>query len=293
MPKISIIIPTYNRADYLKSAIESILLQSYTDFEIVISDNASTDHTEAVIKSFNDARIKYYRNSENLGVVTNHNIAIEKCLGEYIHVFSDDDLMSRDCLEKKAFILDSFETVGLVHSNSVTIDSHSEAIDSSNTDENVYNKMKRSKLIVGLMPKKAIFNTLYYSWNIITMPSVMLRASILKDLGTFSNNMYLYCDWELWLRIATIHDFYYLGDQTVSYRIHNNNIIKKQSFDNSLRELTQMKKNIKSTFQKTDFYIRLISESQNLKYLKGERITFNFLLKTTYKYVLDMFRTVS
>ena len=75
MPKVSIIIPTCNRAAYLKLAIESILEQGYQDFEIIVTDNASTDNTEVVVSDFKNEKIRYFKNEENIGVVKNHNLA--------------------------------------------------------------------------------------------------------------------------------------------------------------------------------------------------------------------------
>ncbi|HAK80314.1 MAG TPA: glycosyl transferase, partial [Runella sp.] len=117
MKKVSVIVPTFNRATYLKVAIESILKQKYKNLEIIITDNASTDNTIEIVEAFNDERIIYYRNPENIGIARNHNKALELCTGEYIQLFSDDDIMLPGCIQKKVDIFNRFQSVGLVHSD--------------------------------------------------------------------------------------------------------------------------------------------------------------------------------
>ncbi len=92
-PFFSIAIPTYNRPDDLKSAIKSLLMQNFADFEIVISDNSDNKISEKVCKSFNDKRIKYSRNKSNIGFARNLYKAIKRTSGKYVFLFGDDDLV--------------------------------------------------------------------------------------------------------------------------------------------------------------------------------------------------------
>ena len=94
-PKVSIIIPTYNRSKYLTQAIESARCQDYHNMEIVVSDNASTDNTDNVMEEYSaDNRIKYFRNSVNIGMVGNWRKALsEYCSGDWFLILSDDDYL--------------------------------------------------------------------------------------------------------------------------------------------------------------------------------------------------------
>lgn len=94
-PDFSIIIPTYNRCNFLKKAIRSILKQSDVSFEIIVSDNCSTDNTEKVIKEFGDNRIKYFKNKKNIGFPLNVRKGFSKVSGKYIFTLSDDDFILR------------------------------------------------------------------------------------------------------------------------------------------------------------------------------------------------------
>src|SRR3989338_5944877 len=91
MPKVTIAIPTYNRAKLLSQAIESVLVQTYKDFELLISDNASTDETNNVVTSFKDPRIRYHRNRKNIGMMSNWNKCVELAQGKYLMILGDDD----------------------------------------------------------------------------------------------------------------------------------------------------------------------------------------------------------
>ncbi|MGZ3749514.1 MAG: glycosyltransferase family 2 protein, partial [Pseudobdellovibrionaceae bacterium] len=92
--RVSIIIPTFNRASFLVEAIESALAQDYGDLEVVISDNASTDYTSEVAQYFSkDPRVKYFRNAENIGMVKNwHKAVFEYATGAWFLILSDDDI---------------------------------------------------------------------------------------------------------------------------------------------------------------------------------------------------------
>ena len=101
--KLTVIIPTYNRADLLGRSIQSVLDQSFKEFDLIIIDDKSTDGTPRVVKNFNDSRIKYIKNQKNLGIIGNWNKAIDVAPGKYLSIFHDDDIMSPDFL-KEAFL---------------------------------------------------------------------------------------------------------------------------------------------------------------------------------------------
>src|SRR3990170_7563816 len=92
-PFFLIAIPTYNRSQDLKAAIKSFLVQDFTDFEIVISDNSANEISEKICKSFNDKRIKYSRNKTNIGFARNLYKVIKRSSGKYVFLFGNDDLV--------------------------------------------------------------------------------------------------------------------------------------------------------------------------------------------------------
>ena len=106
--KISILIPTYNRSSYLKKCLESIISQNHDDIEIIISDNNSPDNTAEIVNQFNDKRIKYYKNENNIGSNANFYKLIELATGEFIFFLTDDDYLLPGSIEEiKDFILNN------------------------------------------------------------------------------------------------------------------------------------------------------------------------------------------
>lgn len=123
-PRVSIGLPVYNGERYLASSLDSLLAQSYEDFEIIISDNASTDATAEICKAYamRDTRIRYYRNATNIGGPRNLNYTIELARGEYFKVASHDDLCAPDLLLRCIEVLDREPTVVVCHPWSQLID---------------------------------------------------------------------------------------------------------------------------------------------------------------------------
>ena len=126
-PMVTVAIPTFNRINYLKEAIESVLTQTVQDIEILIADNASTDGTEGMVRKIADAdsRIVYFRHSHNIGQIGNWNFCLEKARGEYFLMLSDDDIMEKESIAR---LLSGFEDpqVTLVYSKVLFIDSYSQ-----------------------------------------------------------------------------------------------------------------------------------------------------------------------
>lgn len=114
-PKVSVCIPTYGRAHILPNVIGSVLSQTYKDFEVFVSDDASPDNTEEVVRSFSDERIRYHRNEKNLGVLDNWNFIIKNARGEYVFKLDDDDYIDPRYLERTAALLDRYQEVGSVY----------------------------------------------------------------------------------------------------------------------------------------------------------------------------------
>src|SRR3989337_590294 len=118
MPTVSIGLPVFNGEKYLRQALDSILAQTYQDFELIISDNASTDKTQQICREYvkKDSRIRYYRNKRNLGATRNHNRVFELSCGEYFKWASHDDLLAPEFLSRCVSVLDQDHSIVLCHS---------------------------------------------------------------------------------------------------------------------------------------------------------------------------------
>lgn len=233
-PVVSVLVPTYNRSAYLQQAVASILAQSFVDFEIIITDNCSPDDTEEQMNKLSDSRIVYVRNSTNIGPANNHNRALRLARGKYIYFFSDDDVMLPDNLAAKVRVMEEHASVGLVHSNIRMIDESGAVTSEKHWASYWMNYNKHLAAIwqivthAPLMSGKQAFDLLYYKWNFVSMPSVLIRSQLIHDNRLeFANQLTFLIDWDLWMKLALFADFYYLEQPLVEYRIHSKNEVKR------------------------------------------------------------------
>lgn len=132
-PRVSIGMPVYNGEDFLAEAIESVLGQTFVDFELIVSDNCSTDRTPEIVKAYaeHDRRIRYLRNETNLGAIGNFNRCVERARGTYFKWQAHDDALEPTYLDRCVAALDADPEVVLAHSRTVVINGDSEVIASS------------------------------------------------------------------------------------------------------------------------------------------------------------------
>jgi len=204
MPKVSVVIPTYNRANLLMSAVSSVLDQSYSDFEIVIVDDGSKDDTEERIKALGECRIKYFRNSVNKGVSAVRNIGITNSAGEYIAFLDDDDEWLPGKLERQVDILDNGPSnLGLVYTGSLSVD------------------LATGSLIETTIPryKGNVLNDLAVL-NFIPTSSVLVRRECFTKIGLFDENLSYGEDFDLWIRISTEFLIDYIRDPLLIHKDH-------------------------------------------------------------------------
>lgn len=128
-PLVTIGIPTFNRASgYLRAAIESALAQSYANIEVIVSDNCSTDHTQDVVRSFDDPRLSYIRQEKNIGQIGNTNFIVEKARGDYLLIYHDDDIIDPDLIETCMTACDYRRDLGLIVTGSRVVDENGKVL---------------------------------------------------------------------------------------------------------------------------------------------------------------------
>ena len=247
IPIVSVLIPTYNRATYLKIALDSVLKQNFTDFEILVLDNCSTDDTKSLLQSYDDVRIRYIQNARNLGIIRNHNKGLSLAKGKYIHVFSDDDIMiDNTCLATTIAIMEQYPTVGIVHTDISIINEMGQVV-----GENWASSHPSWEYIKAnpLLPKATAYRILYDEMNFINMPTVLLRREFIDKYNLeFSNQLHYLLDWGLWLQLALVSDVYFVEKKLVAYRVHSKNITKSMINDSYYLELLSIKTGLASLF---------------------------------------------
>lgn len=224
--RVSIVIPTYNRAVYLESAIYSALAQDYPDLEVIISDNASTDNTEYVARSFaDDKRVHYFRNPENIGMVANWRKAVfERATGDWFLVLSDDDaLTNRHYITSAVKLIESYPNIKVVYSSSYIYD------ETLNTVGELKLPFAEVELGLRIFSKRG---TVYP--QDFALCNVLFNRSVSRDLEAFRNPYNLSCDTELFLRLCLRGDVGVIQEHSSLYRIHSRNLLKAASQDINL-----------------------------------------------------------
>jgi len=222
-PKVSFVVPCYKLAHLLGECVESILSQTFTDFEVLIMDDCSPDNTGEVAASFHDPRVRYIRNEPNLGHLRNYNKGIELSRGEYVWLISaDDKLIRADALAQYVTAMEANPSVGYVCSSAVEIR------DGRETPVVAYSvQAARDKIFHG----HDFLRTLLYS-NSVVASSGMVRKSCYDRLGAFPLDLPYAGDWYLWCLFALHYDTAYCAEPTVGYRIHEQSMTDSLASDN-------------------------------------------------------------
>ena len=204
-PTVSVIIPTYNRAHLIKRAIQSVLNQTYQDFEVIIVDDASTDNTEEVVKSFNDPRIRYIRHEKNKGAAAARNTGIKTARGKYIAFQDSDDEWLPEKLEKQMKVFENAPAkVGVVYTDMWRI---------------MRNKRKCYFSSPMITPEDGIIykQALDYKVMNIGIQTAVIKREVFEKVGMFDEKFPRFIDLEFFIRASKHYYFYHLGEPLVNY----------------------------------------------------------------------------
>ncbi len=219
MPKVTIGIPTYNSQKFIEQAINSILNQTYQDFELIICDDLSSDNTDEIINIYleKDKRIRYFKNSEHIGLFENFNQCIKHSSGEYINILGHDDVMLPRNIEVKTEVFEQYPNVGLVGSSIEIIDGENNPV-IFDLNPN-WSKYEKDTIELG---RDWLINKVSAN-NPICCPFVFLRSSILEKSGLFNSKYDFVGDYDMWLRVALYSDVCFIKETLGKFRWHLNN----------------------------------------------------------------------
>jgi glycosyltransferase involved in cell wall biosynthesis len=213
-PAVSVCIPTRNRADWLGETVRSVLAQTYTDLEVCVSDNLSDDHTQDVLRSFDDPRLRHSRSTELLPITVNWNRAFAMARGRYLTLLPDDDLMVAENLAGKVRFLEENPRVGLVHSRYHMIDAQGKL---AREDIGKYFLAGERKPVV-LDPPASLERLL--EANYIHESTTLFRRECMDTVGEFMTELRFSADWNYWMRIAFHFAIGYLPRPLILWRDH-------------------------------------------------------------------------
>lgn len=207
MPTVSVVMPVYNGARFLRQAIESVLGQTFSDLEFLIVDDGSTDDTRGIVQSYRDKRIRLLVNDRNLGITESLNKGITAASGKFVGRMDADDVAREDRFEKQIEFLERNPTVALVGANCILIDGSGIEVGRENYPDSTR----------GIMRRIFIHNPFAHS-------SVTIRSDIIARCGMYDQRFLHNEDYDLWLRIASGHEVRNLEDFLILRRVHEANL---------------------------------------------------------------------
>lgn len=227
---VTVCLPVFNGEDFLEDALDSVLAQTETDFEVLVPDDCSEDSSFEIIERYarKDRRVKGWRNGERLGLFGNYNQCLRNAQGNYIKPMAQDDLILPSMLEQCISVLSAHKEVSLVSAKRVIIDQNSELVDLGGECTNPATLFGVKNSYQSALISEACLSPLQ---NIIGEPcAVMFRAG---DIGEgFSEKLRHIGDLEFWLRILKNGDYAFIPEELVRFRRHD-----KSATARNLRQL--------------------------------------------------------
>lgn len=217
LPLVSINIPAFNAQETIKKTIESLLKQSYTNIEIHVIDNDSTDETREIVKSYQDPKLKLIKNDVNIGAEAN----FEKCMqlgsGKYTAIYHADDVYDQHIVTKSVALLERNERIGIVTTRAQFIDSNSKKMGESKT----FYALKQKNDSALILNFQQLFKLILKYHNFLICPSAMVRSSIYKNaVKTWSGDLFKSsADLDVWLKIASLAELAIINKTLMSYRL--------------------------------------------------------------------------
>jgi len=248
IPKVSIITITFNREAYILQTIDSVLAQSFKDWEMIIIDDASTDNTEKVVKKYIDgeSRIKYFKNEKNLGIAKTRNRGLELATGTYIAPLDSDDIwLDVNKLQKQVDFLDINKDYCMLGGGIMRIDAESKPL--KKVLYPVYDSLIR-KIIL--------------QFNPFPQSTLLFRKDIAQSCGGYSDKYKICDDYDLWLKMGLKSKFTNIPQVLAGYRVHGGNITKTKRLTTT-KEILEIVKNYSSNYPRAYLgiakaYLRLL-----------------------------------
>ena len=214
-PTVSVVIPTYNRANFLPATIQSVLDQTFSDFEILVIDDGSTDNTDQIVRQISDDRVIYIRQSHSGLPAVGRNKALAHARGRYIAFLDSDDLWLPQKLARQVKYMDSHPNIAMTYTNAYAF----------TNDPDKFNPTSILSARQGM--SGYIFEELYGNPVILNL-TVMIRSDVVSQVGMFDENPQLKAneDYEYWVRIAFRYQISYIDESLALYRQHPAGISK-------------------------------------------------------------------
>ncbi|NDU85523.1 MAG: glycosyltransferase [Ferrovum sp.] len=216
MPEISVILTSFNHEKYIAETINSVLAQTFNDFELIVWDDCSTDGSWDIIQSYRDPRLRPFRNEERRRGFYGINHAIrEVAEGSYIAIHHSDDVWEPHKLERQYSFLQKHAEIGAVFSHARAIGEDSQVLDDNqHFYAQIFQQPNRSRY--------QWLNHFFYAGNALCHPSVLIRKTCYDDCGLYKTWLPQLGDLEMWMRLCLKYEIHVLQEPLVSFRVRDN-----------------------------------------------------------------------
>jgi glycosyltransferase involved in cell wall biosynthesis len=213
-PKVSVVVKSYNHAPYVAQTIESVLDQSFQDFEIVVTDDGSTDGTPDVVRQFQDPRVKLDVLPRNHGISIAMNSVLARARGEYIAILNSDDYALPGRLERQVAFLEDRPDISALFGLP-------QAVDEEGHERAPFNDFDRP-LAFPDFNQATWLNSLFFKGNCLCAPTAMIRRSVYEFVGHYDPRLTNLQDFDMWIRmLKSGHRFFLLPERFTAFRIRN------------------------------------------------------------------------
>ena len=266
-PLISVVTASYNYANLIPETIQSVLDQTYSNWELIIVDDGSKDNSVEVIKEFcaKDSRVHLYQHEggANKGLAETVKLGIQKASGEWIAFLESDDIFEPNCLEEKVKVLNKNSKAGFIFSDLTTFGDEGKQAEKGKWHNKIRKYLKKRSRVTNFSYDLINRN------SIMTFSIVMVKKELLKDCD-FNSPVKTYLDYWLWIQIARKTKFYYLDMPLTRWRVHADSYINSVPIN-----LESFGEEIKR-FYKGDFITDCVFFGKELKKAKQSMISIKF-----------------
>ena len=251
-PLISIVMNCHNGEKYLKDSLNSIINQTYENWELIFFDNISTDRSKKILDQFNDQRIKYYKSEKFINLYDARNLAVEKCNGNFVSFLDTDDMWVEDKLEKQINFIKKNSNYKILYTNYYVLKNNEKKI------------MYKEELPSGFITQKLLD---FYGIGIDT---AFLAKSIFEQYN-FKKDLNIIGDFDFFIQTSKKFQIGYISDPLTFYRIHENSFTKKNykmyinELSNWIRENEKILLKNNYSLKKQKFYVKKLKIKSFLK----------------------------
>ena len=240
-PAITVILPVYNGGKYLISSVESVLKQSYTNYEFLILDDCSTDDSWPYLDSIKKENVTLYRNEKNKGLFYNLNFLIKESKSGLIKLWAQDDIMYPHCLQSFVNFFEQYPQVGFAYSGIHNID------EAGKIKQHDY-RDNTPQILSTVLHARIAYSTGSIAGNIA---NVCINRVALDKVGLFNEHMKISADFDMWVRLAKDHDTGFIGETLVQLRDHTGQLSRNESlYIDHVREDLQVYRNLNNYVSK-------------------------------------------